>query len=153
MINSKSAGTLINIYFNPEEESAASDKEVADYIGISVPTFRDRKKTLGIDHYLTYYPGKIPTHLKRFKGRGGKDSKLGSIGKCRVVEIDPYFARSLVIGLIRASQKHFLSSRCEESRRFLLNENKMLEWYMEAYPGIDQRAFIERMKRWVDAHA
>ena len=153
MINSKSAGTLINIYLNPEVESAASDREVADYIGISLPTFRDRKKTLGIDHYLTYYPGRIPSHLKRYKGRSGQDSKLGSIGKCQATEIAPCFARALVIGLIRTSQKHFISSRCEESKRFLLNENKMLEWYMEAYPGIDQRAFIERMKRWVDDHA
>lgn len=141
---------IIEIYLDPDQESAASEQEVADYIGVTIHTLRDRLKKLGPDHYLTYFPGTIPTKLRRFPRRGGKDSKLGAIKVVNRETVDPYYARSVVLGLVRISQKHYKASRCQDSKDFLLNKGGMLEWYLEAYPGIDSEDFLKRMEKWVD---
>ena len=140
---------VINIWLFPDRESAASEQEVADYLGISVITFKDRVKRMGVDHYLTFFPGKIPSKIRRFPGAGGRNSRLSSIKKEVRDTVSSTDARSLVVALIKVSQRHYKTARCEESKSFLLNENKMLEWYLEAFPGINQRAFVQRMKRWV----
>lgn len=143
---------VINIYFTPEVESAASEQEVADYIGISLQTLRDRLVRFGIDHYLTYYPGNIPSRVRRFAKRGGKDSRLKEIKKEVREPMDSISAQGLVIGLIRLSQKHYLANGCRESKAFLLNEGGMLEWYLEAYPMINQKELLRRMREWVRSH-
>lgn len=140
---------VIDIYLTPEVESAASEQEVADYIGISPQTLRDRLVRFGTDHYLTYYPGNIPSRVRRFAKRGGKDSRLKEIKKEVREPMDSRSAQELVIVLIRLSQKHYLANGCKESKAFLLNEGGMLEWYLEAYPRINQKEFIRRMREWV----
>lgn len=136
------------IYLYPDKESAASDKEVADYIGITVATFRDRLKNLGPDHYLTYFPGPIPSKVRRFACDRNK-SLLKTIVRDGRLTVDSNIAKLVIFKLIKMSQKSWKENRCEDSRSFLLNENGMLEWYMEAYPKIDHIAFIERMRKWV----
>lgn len=141
---------VTEIYFYPDEMSAASNREVADYIGVSCQTINDRMKTLGPDHYLTYFPGPIPGKLRRFQKCKVMGSTLSLIKRERKIELlDPILAKTLVFRLIKTSQKYWKDHRCQESKSFLLNENGMLEWYMEAYPGIDQTAFLERMRKWV----
>ena len=141
---------VTEIYLTPEIMSAASDKEVADYIGVSTQTIHDRMRTLGPDHYLTYFPGPIPGKLRRFQKGKVLGSTLSLIKRERKIALlDPILAKTLVFRLIKASQKYWKDHRCQESKSFLLNENGMLEWYMEAYPGIDQTAFLERMRKWV----
>ncbi len=141
---------VTEIYLTPETMSAAYDKEVADYIGVSTQTIHDRMRTLGPDHYLTYFPGPIPGKLRRFQKGKVLGSTLSLIKRERKIDLlDPILAKTLVFRLIKASQKYWKDHRCQESKSFLLNENGMLEWYMEAYPGIDQTAFLERMRKWV----
>jgi len=141
---------LIEIWLNPKYESAISQREIADYIGVDIVTFRTRLKTYGLDHYLTYYPGKIPAKLRRNPSKKGLGSSIGKIRRTIATEdVDNQTAKELVIWLIKISQKHFLLARCKESRAFLLNEGGMLEWYLEAYPGINHYAFVEKMQRWV----
>ena len=141
---------VTEIYLTPETMSAASDKEVADYIGVSTQTIHDRMRTLGPDHYLTYFPGPIPGKLRRFQKGKVLGSTLSLIKRERKIDLlDPILAKTLVFRLIKTSQKYWKDHRCQESKSFLLNENGMLEWYMEAYPGIDQTAFLERMRKWV----
>lgn len=140
---------VINIYLTPEVESAASEQEVADYVGIKLQTLRDRIERFGIDHYLTYYPGNIPSRVRRYAKTGGKDSKLNEIKRETREPMDPRSAQELVLVLIKLSQKHYLANGCKESKAFLLNEGGMLEWYLEAYPRINQKEFIRRMKIWV----
>lgn len=141
---------IINIWLTPDRESAASEQEVADYLGISIITFRDRVNKMGTDHYLTFFPGKIPSKVRRFPGGAGKHSKLKDIKKETRGTVSNADAKSLVMGLIKISQRHYKQARCKESQAFLLNENKMLEWYLEAYPGIDQKALIEKMRQWIE---
>ena len=141
---------VINIWFTPEKESAASEQEVADYVGISLQTLRDRLSKFGEAHYLTFFPGSIPCKIRRFKRRGSRDSKLGELSKKSKAAVSPDFAKALIIGIIKISQRHYKSVKCKDSRAFLLNENGMLEWYLESFPKIDQQAFLERMKKWVN---
>ena len=139
-----------SVYINPEDEPATSDREVANHLGISIITFRDRLRKIGPDHYLTYFPGPIPPKLRRFTKTRRHNSKLGEIKKSKPGEVDPAYAKQLVVKLIRISQKYYKRDRCQESKAFLLNETGMLEWYMEAFTGIDTEAFLERMKVWVE---
>lgn len=141
---------IIEIYLDPDHESAASEQEVADYIGVTIHTLRDRLKKLGPDHYLTYFPGSIPPKIRRFPKRGGRDSKLEETKNIARTPVDPYYARAIVLGLVRISQKHYKSARCKDSKDFLLNRGGMLEWYLEAFPGIDAEDFLGRMKKWVE---
>ena len=143
---------IINIYLTPDQETAASEQEVADYVGVSLETLRDRLKKMGPDHYLTYYPGSIPSSVRRFRHTGRRHSKLDSIRRNGKTIVTPEYAKMLIVGLILLSQKHYKSSRCKESRAFLLNQGGMLEWYLEPFSGIDHEAFVERMKVWVESN-
>ena len=145
----------IEIYLTPDQKATScSEQEVADHIGISVDLYRDRVRVMGLDHYLTYYPGTIPTKLRRYKGVKGSKSTLNSItAEDSRGEIAPETARLFVINLIKISKKHYEMSRCIESRDFLLNKGGMLEWYLESYPSIDQAAVIEKLRKWVNSIA
>ena len=142
---------ISSVYINPDAPTT-SDKEVAAHLGISVPTLRDRLRNIGPDHYLTYFPGTIPPKLRRFTKTRRYNSKLGEIkkSKSKSGEVDPTYAKQLVVKLIKISQKYYKRDRCQESKAFLLNETGMLEWYMEAFAGINTEAFLERMKAWVE---
>lgn len=146
---------FIDIWLSPGEEVSLSHQQMSDAIGISLQTFRQRLKNYGIDHYLTYYPGNIPSKARRMGTRkhagGVKHSKLPGIKVDRICDLDPQLATDLVVGLIKASQRDFLKHKCRDSRAFLLNENGMLLWYIECIPGLDSQAFLAKMKKWVRA--
>ena len=144
---------MIDIWLSPGEEVSLSHQQMAAAIGVSLQTFRQRLRNYGVDHYLTYYPGNIPSKTRRMgirKRPGGvKHSLLPGIKVRRICDLDPQLATDLIVGLIKASQRDFLRHRCRDSRSFLLNENGMLLWYIECIPKLNSRAFLERMRRWV----
>ena len=140
----------IKIWLTPEKESAASEQEVADSIGISLVTLKNRLKLFGEDHYLTYFPGNIPYNVRRFKNADRSKSTIGSIKRDeKRLLVSNEVATLFVTKLIKFSKLQYENKGCQESRAFLLNENGMLGWYLEAYPGIDAEALLNRLKKWV----
>ena len=141
----------IEIYLTPDQKTTScTEQEVADHIGISLAHYRDRVRVMGEDHYLTYFPGTIPTHLRRYKGARRHKSTLDAITvENRGKVISEENARLFVASLIKISKKHYEMSRCCESRDFLLNKTGMLEWYLEAYPKVDQEVIMQRLREWV----
>lgn len=148
---------LIDIWLSPGEEVSLSHQHLADAIGVSLQTFRQRLRNYGTDHYLTYYPGNIPSKTRRMGTRkqpgGVQHSLLPGIKARRIKCLDPQLATGLVVGLIKASQRDFLRHNCQDSRSFLLNENGMLRWYIECIPRLDPEAFVQRMREWVLANS
>lgn len=146
---------LIDIWLSPGEEVSLSHQQLADAIGVSLQTFRQRIRNYGVDHYLTYYPGNIPSKTRRMGTRkqpgGVQHSRLSEIKTRRIKYLDPQLATDLVVGLIKASQRDFIKHNCQDSRSFLLNENGMLLWYIECIPKLDGPAFLQRMREWVRA--
>lgn len=145
---------LVVIWLEPDHESAVDLKTLAAYVGVSLQTLKDRMIRLGPDHYLTYFPGKIPNKIRRIGNKtseGSKNSLLRDIKVERLVErIDPELAYEFVTKLVTFSKRDFALRGCEESRDFLLNKNQMLEWYIECIPGINCERFLKDMKRWVE---
>lgn len=147
---------LVSIWLYPDEETTVSLKTLAEYVGVSLQTLKERMVRLGPDHYLTYYPGNIPSKVRRIGGKtvnGAKRSRLKDIKVERLNgSIDSELAYDFVIKLISFSKRDFTLRGCEESKNFLLNKNQMLEWYIECIPGIDCERFLKDMVRWVDAN-
>lgn len=141
----------IDIYLEPETMAAASHKEVAAYLGITLQSFKGRLKRYGVDSYMSYFPGNIPRSVIKYdrKIKEGK-SLIGSIEVGERTELSPPQAKRLVFKLIERSKSDYLHYRCETSRRFLLNENGMLEWYLEAWGDLDHDYVIEKSAKWVN---
>ena len=144
---------LVSIWLYPDEETTVSLKTLAEYVGVSLQTLKERMVRLGPDHYLTYYPGNIPSKVRRIGGKtvnGAKRSRLKDIKVERLNgSIDSELAYDFVIKLISFSKRDFTLRGCEESKNFLLNKNQMLEWYIECIPGIDCERFLQDMEEWV----
>lgn len=140
---------VIKIWLTPDEESEVSERDLALYLGISLDGLRVRLKTLGPDHYLTYFPGPIPSKCRRLSRIAGSQSRLNEATITDRLQVTGATAKDVVLKLITISQKNFVRSGCESSKSFLLNENGMLEWYLEAFPGIDTEAALEGMREWV----
>lgn len=145
---------VVSIWLDPDKESTVTIKTLAEYVGVSTQTLKERMSRLGPDHYLTYFPGKIPSKIRRIGAKsanGGRNSLLKDIKIKRLADsIDHELAYDFVIKLISFSKRDFALRRCEESKNFLLNKNQMLEWYVECIPGIDCERFLQDMRSWVE---
>lgn len=145
----------LKIWLDPEHESTVDLRTLAEYVGVPLQTIKDRMARLGPDHYLTYYPGKIPSKVRRISSRsalGGKGSLLKSIRIERLADsMNPELAYEFITKLVTFSKRDFALRRCEESKNFLLNKNQMLEWYIECIPGIDCERFLSEIKEWVES--
>lgn len=130
-------------------------KEIAKRLGISTETFQQRLRTYGPDHELTYYPGLIPSKLRRLGLRAGntgsKRSTLGAIKIDRLTEEDlhPRTCIQLITKLIARSKEDLQKHNCKMSRDFLLNSDGMLEYYLELVPGINTDKCLEDLEDWV----
>lgn len=145
---------FVAIWLEPDHESTVDLKTLAEYVGVSLQTLKDRMARLGPDHYLTYFPGKIPSKIRRIGNKtalGEKNSLLKNIKVDRLSEkMDPGLAYEFVVKLVTFSKRDFALRGCEESKNFLLNKNQMLEWYVECIPGLDCERFLKDMRDWVE---
>ena len=143
---------LIKIFLTPRELSILFPKEIAAEIGVSAATFKARLATLGPDHYLTYYPGPIPPKARRLGKRatnGVNHSLLSTTRVERITNLEYQQALKFLEKLIILSKRDLARKNCQVSRAFLLNENLMLQWYLEPITTIDCKTFLERLKVWV----
>jgi hypothetical protein len=147
----------VTLWLTPEEEERLTAKDLAEYLGISAETCRQRLRTLGPDHYLTYYPGNLPMSLRRIGKRrnnqGYRASTLGAIvagPRLRAEDLDMRTCVRLIGRLITRSRDDYLCSGCSSSRSFLLNETGMLAWYLELVPGIDVPEYLAKAKAWIE---
>ena len=145
---------FVVIWLEPDHESTVDLKTLAEYVVVSLQTLKDRMARLGPDHYLTYFPGKIPSKIRRIGNKtalGEKNSLLKNIKIDRLSEkMDPGLAYEFVVKLVTFSKRDFALRGCEESKNFLLNKNQMLEWYVECIPGLDCERFLKDMRDWVE---
>lgn len=144
----------VSLWLYPDKESTVTLKTLAEYVGVSLQTLKERMVRLGPDHYLTYYPGNIPSRVRRIGSKsadGGRNSLLKEIKVDRLADsMDHELAYDFVVKLIHFSKRDFALRNCEESKSFLLNKNQMLEWYIECIPGIDCERFLQDMRNWVE---
>ena len=145
----------ITIWLTPEAEECLQHKELAAVLGIPLQTLRQRLINYGSDHYLTYFPGDIPSKIRRKPNkqrRNGEQSLISTIKVERLSELmHSSLAIEFVVKLITFSQREFKRRGCKESRDFLLNRTGMLKWYIECIPRVDCAWFLKRMKEWVES--
>lgn len=141
----------ITIFLAPQELSILFPKEIAAEIGVSAATFKARLATLGPDHYLTYFPGPIPAKTRRLGKRAAKTvgPSLSNTPLERITDLEYQQALKFLEKLIILSKRDLVRKNCQVSRAFLLNENHMLQWYLEPITTIDCKTFLERLRIWV----
>ena len=142
----------IKIFLTPQELSVLFPKEIAAEIGVSAATFKSRLVNFGPDHYLTYFPGPIPPKTRRLGKRVTKNnnpSLLSTVRVERITDLEYQQALKFLEKLVLLSKRDLVRKNCQVSRAFLLNENLMLQWYIEPITTIDCKMFLERLKVWV----
>ena len=113
-----------------------------------------RLRNYGPDHCLTYFPGNIPPKLRRAGDRSYRKkpaSKLKDV-KCERLRPDQLQrpAIMLLVGkLVERSKEDFKKTGCQSSRSFLLNENGMLEYYIELLFNDETESQLNKMRSWV----
>lgn len=141
----------IAVWVSPEFESSLTHKELAIYIGVTVATLQQRLRDMGADHYLTYFPGRIPAKLRRMGNRRVTKILKSTIADIKVErlcsrDLNARTCVQFITKLITRSLEDLRKYNCCSSRKFLMNADGMLAYYLELIPGINLETYLLKAK-------